>query len=224
MEEDKLDSPVWYSLEETHQQFCLSYEGAKFYDPSYCPFGSFQSDEKSEFVTREYSAICPDFYIVGDEPRCADELTINKNNVGHQMIIKHSPTIKVTERIVELSHADQKQELIDLVNLVQPGFIKKKPRLGTYFGVYKNNSLIAAAGERMKMNHFTEISAVVTRPQYVRNGYAKQLLKHLVDTIVMQNKMPYLHVSETNLNAIKLYHSLGFTIRRNISFWHIVKS
>lgn len=126
MEETLLDFPVWHSLEETHQQFCLSYEGAKFYDPSYCPFGSFQSDEKSEFVTREYSAICPDFYIVGDEPRCADELTINKNNVGHQMIIKHSPTIKVTERIVELSHADQKQELIDLVNLVQPGFIKKK--------------------------------------------------------------------------------------------------
>lgn len=107
MEEDKLDSPVWYSLEETHQSFCLSYEGAKFYDPSYCPFGSFQSDEKSEFVTRDYSAICPDFYIVGDRPRCSDGLRINKNNVCNQMIIKYSPTIKVTERIVELSHADQ---------------------------------------------------------------------------------------------------------------------
>ena len=225
MEEDKLDSPVWYSLEETHQSFCLSYEGAKFYDPSYCPFGSFQSDEKSEFVTREYSAICPDFYVVGDRPSCSNGLRVNKHNVCNQMIIKHSPTIKVTERVVELSHADQKQELIDLVNLVQPGFIKEKtPSLGTYFGVYKNNSLVAAAGERMKMNHFTEISAVVTHPQYVRNGYAKQLLKHLVDSILIQNKTPYLHVSETNLNAIKLYHSLGFTIRRNISFWHIVKS
>ena len=225
MEEDKLDSPVWYSLEETHQSFCLSYEGAKFYDPSYCPFGSFQSDEKSEFVTREYSAICPDFYVVGDRPRCSDGLRIKKNNVCNQMIIKHSPTIKVTEKVVELSHADQKQELIDLVNLVQPGFIKEKtPSLGTYFGVYKNNSLVAAAGERMKMNHFTEISAVVTHPQFVRKGYAKQLLKHLVDSILMQKKIPYLHVSQTNLNAIKLYHSLGFTVRRNISFWHIVKS
>ena len=126
MEEDKLDSHVWSSLEETHQLFSLSYEGAKFYDPSYCPFGSFQSDEKSEFVTREYSTICPDFYVVGDEPNCAEGLIMNINNVCHQMIIKHSPTIKVTERIVELSHADQKQELIDLVNLVQPGFIKKK--------------------------------------------------------------------------------------------------
>ena len=141
------------------------------------------------------------------------------------MIIKHSPTIKVTEKVVELSHADQKQELIDLVNLVQPGFIKEKtPSLGTYFGVYKNNSLVAAAGERMKMNHFTEISAVVTHPQFVRKGYAKQLLKHLVDTILIQKKIPYLHVSQTNINAIKLYHSLGFTVRRNISFWHIVKS
>ena len=225
LEEDKLDSPVWHSLEETHQPFSLSYEGAKFYDPSYCPFGSFKSDEKSEFVTREYSAICPDFYVVGDQPRCSDGLRIKENNVCNQMIIKHSPTIKVNERIVELSHTDQKQELIDLVNLVQPGFIKEKtPSLGTYFGVYKNNSLVAAAGERMKMNHFTEISAVVTHPQFVRKGYAKQLLKHFVDSILMQKKIPYLHVSQTNLNAIKLYHSLGFTVRRNISFWHIVKS
>jgi GNAT superfamily N-acetyltransferase len=225
LEEDKLDSPVWHSLEETHQPFSLSYEGAKFYDPSYCSFGSFASAEKSEFVTREYSAVCSDFYVVGDQPRCSGQLRINKNNVCNQMIIKHSPTNKVTERIVELSHADQKQELIDLVNLVQPGFIKEKtPSLGTYFGVYKNKSLVAAAGERMKMNHFTEISAVVTHPQCVRNGYAKQLLKHLVDSILIQNKTPYLHVSETNLNAVKLYHSLGFTIRRNISFWHIVKS
>ena len=35
LEEDKLDFPVWYSLEETHEPFCFSYEGAKFYDPSY---------------------------------------------------------------------------------------------------------------------------------------------------------------------------------------------
>lgn len=111
------------------------------------------------------------------------------------------------------------------MNLVQPGFIKEKtPSLGTYFGIYKNNSLVASAGERMKMDHFTEISAVVTHPKYVRNGYAKQLLKHLIDRIFMQNKTPYLHVSETNLSAIKLYRQLGFTIRRKISFWHIVKS
>ena len=225
MEEDKLDSPVWYSLEETHQSFCLSYEGAKFYDPSYCPFGSFQSDEKSGFVTREYSANCADFYVVGDQPNCAEGLIINKNNVCHQMILKHSPQIMVGERIVELSRSDQKQELIDLVNLVQPGFIKDQtPSLGTYFGIYKNSMLVAAAGERMKMDHFTEISAVVTHPKYVRNGYAKQLLKHLIDRIFMQNKTPYLHVSETNLSAIKLYRQLGFTIRRKISFWHIVKS
>ena len=86
------------------------------------------------------------------------------------MIIKRLATIEVTERIVELSNADQKQELIDLVNVVQPGFIKEKtPSLGTYFGIYNNNSLVASAGERMKMDHFTEISAVVTSTKYLRN-------------------------------------------------------
>ena len=117
LEEDKLDFPVWYSLEETHEPFCFSYQGAKFYDPSYCPFGSFMSNEKSAFVIHKYSELCPDFYVVGDRPHCSDGLRI-KNNICNQMILKRPATIKVAERIVELSNAEQKQELIDLVNLV----------------------------------------------------------------------------------------------------------
>lgn len=125
LEEDKLDFPVWYSLEETHEPFCFSYEGAKFYDPSYCPFGSFMSYEKSEFVIHKYSELCPDFYVVGDRPHCSDGLRI-KNNICNQMILKRPATIKVAERIVELSNCEQKQELIDLVNLVQQVLSKKK--------------------------------------------------------------------------------------------------
>jgi predicted GNAT family acetyltransferase len=80
---------------------------------------------------------------------------------------------------------------------------------------------VAVAGERMKMNDFTEVSAVVTHPSYAGKGFAKQLIAHAANKIFDENKIPYLHVAETNFGAIRLYDNLGFKTRRKISFWHL---
>lgn len=75
------------------------------------------------------------------------------------------------------------------MNFVQPGFIREKTvQMGTYFGIYKDNRLIAASGERIKLNAFTEVSAVVTHPNYIRKGYAKQLIKQTTDKIFTEKK------------------------------------
>ena len=95
--------------------------------------------------------------------------------------------------------------------------------LGDYFGIFKNGDLIAVTGERMKMNDFVEVSAIVTHPDHTGQGYAKQLIAHTVNNIFSQNRMPYLHVLENNTGAIKLYEKLGFTTRRKMSFWDITK-
>jgi predicted GNAT family acetyltransferase len=114
------------------------------------------------------------------------------------------------------------EALSNLVNEVQPGYFKKKTRLmGNYFGVIKEGKLVAAAGERMKMNNFTEVSAVVTHPFYTGKGFAKQLVAHTANKIFDENKTPYLHVAETNLDAIRLYEKLGFITRRKMSFWDL---
>jgi predicted GNAT family acetyltransferase len=94
--------------------------------------------------------------------------------------------------------------------------------MGDYFGVFKDNTLVAVTGERMKMNEFTEVSAVVTHPLYTGRGYAKQLVAYTVNKIFDQNKTPYLHVAEKNNGAIRLYEKLGFKTRRKISFWNFV--
>ncbi|MCL6220358.1 GNAT family N-acetyltransferase [Zunongwangia pacifica] len=75
----------------------------------------------------------------------------------------------------------------------------------------------------MKMNKYTEVSAVDTHPEYTGKGYAKQLIKHTTDEIFKENKIPYLHVAESNTGAIKLYKKLGFSTRRKISFWNLIK-
>jgi predicted GNAT family acetyltransferase len=108
--------------------------------------------------------------------------------------------------------------------LVQPGYFKKDTNLlGHYYGIFKNGQLIAASGERMKMNDYTEVSAIVTHPLHTGNGYATQLIAHTVNNILDENKMPYLHVAATNTGAIQLYQKLGFVTRRKMSFWNIIR-
>jgi predicted GNAT family acetyltransferase len=75
----------------------------------------------------------------------------------------------------------------------------------------------------MKMNHFTEVSAVVTHPLHTGKGYARQLVAFTVNKIFDQNKIPYLHVADKNEAAIRLYQTLRFKTRTKISFWNLVK-
>jgi predicted GNAT family acetyltransferase len=108
---------------------------------------------------------------------------------------------------------------------VYPEYFKKKTyTLGNYYGIYIDNQLVAVTGERMQMNDFIEVSAVITHPDHTGKGYAKQLVAHTVNAIIAQNKTPFLHVSEANIGAVKLYEKLGFQTRKKISIWNITKN
>jgi predicted GNAT family acetyltransferase len=222
-DDKKLDNPVWFSLSETHQSFALDYGSVKFYHPDYCPFGGFEKGNAIAKSIDEYSEMVDSFFIVGEKPELSNLLKLNKELVCLQMIVCYPIDIAINDPIVKLTdeHIDV---LCELVNLVQPGYFKKKTALlGNYYGIFKNEELVSVTGERMQMNDFIEVSAVVTHPNHTGKGYAKQLVVHTVNEIFKQNKIPYLHVIEDNKGAIQLYEKLGFTIRRKISFWNITK-
>lgn len=219
---DNLDNPVWHSLNEIHKELSFEYHGSKFYNPEYCPFGGFTSYEKSEKCIDQYAQFIDSFYVVGEKPTFGQTLTLRKNLICNQMLLETATNVEINQEITELNSARQKEDLFQLVNLVQPGYFRPKTSdLGNYFGIYKNDMLVAVTGERMKMDKFTEISAVITRPQHTGKGYAKQLITHAVDKIFQENKIPYLHVASANIGAIKLYEKLGFITRRKISFWNL---
>jgi GNAT superfamily N-acetyltransferase len=222
MELDKLNNPVWHSLNESHKDFALDYEGFKFYSPEVCAFGGCIEPQDSEKALDQYAALIDNFYVVGERPEFGSKLVLNKNLECLQMLLDEPIVLEMTEEILELRSQKQKKELFNLVNLVQPGYFKEKTaELGQYFGIYKNGELVAVTGERMKMNKYREVSAVVTHPAHTGKGYAKQLIKHTCEKIFKEHKLPYLHVAETNMGAIKLYEKLGFTTRRKISFWNL---
>ncbi|WP_316633009.1 GNAT family N-acetyltransferase [uncultured Flavobacterium sp.] len=222
-EENKLDNPIWNSLSESHEKFAIDYNGTKFYNPDYCPFGGFLELESTLESAKKYASLCVNFFIVGKKPIIADSLEIVKKLVCLQMIIHEKIQITFDNEIIKLTE-EHSEELFDLVNLVQPGYFKTKtPLLGSYYGIFNDRKLVSIAGERMKMNTFTEVSAIITHPDHTGKGYAKQLTSHVVNTIFNEGKIPFLHVVESNLGAIKLYEKLGFVMRRKISFWNISK-
>ncbi len=223
IENSKLDNPVWHSLTETHKELAIEFDGAKFYDPAYCPFGGSINIEETVHALRRYSDQASNFFVVGQQPKFSNPLILNKELVCNQMVLDSIIETDDDGEIVELN-AEHKSDLLDLVNLVQPGYFKNKtPELGNYYGIYGGNQLLAVAGERMKMNSYTEVSAVVTHPDHTGRGLAKKLVAHTSNSILLENKIPYLHVAEENIGAVKLYEKLGFVTRRKISFWNFIK-
>ena len=226
----KLDNPVWHSLNETHKNFALTYNNLKCYKVEFCPFGGFESGNNVSGSMDEYAKLIDNFFIVGDKPHFPPKESFGTANllliqelVCLQMIVERKIDVEIQEEIIKLGDAYHK-ELFDLVNLVQPGYFKSKTMLlGDYYGIFKNGQLVSVAGERMKMNDLTEVSAIVTHPDHTGKGYAKQLIGYAVNKIFDSNNLPFLHVTETNTGAIKLYGKLGFVTRRKISFWNFEK-
>ncbi|MEU7052047.1 GNAT family N-acetyltransferase [Streptomyces eurythermus] len=119
---------------------------------------------------------------------------------------------------VRLGPADV-PEMLDLVARTQPGpFLPRTVELGTYLGIRRDGALVAMAGERLHPPGWTEISAVCTDPAFRGQGLATRLVLAVAHGIRERGETPFLHTSARNTNAIRLYESLGFRLRRRTTF------
>jgi predicted GNAT family acetyltransferase len=103
--------------------------------------------------------------------------------------------------------------MLSLVALTDPGpFRARTIQLGNYLGLRQAGELIAMAGERYHLPGYVEISAVCTHPDHRGRGLATRLIRAVVAGIEQRGEQAFLHTGATNLTAIRLYESLGFTI------------
>ncbi|MEV6631757.1 GNAT family N-acetyltransferase [Actinoplanes sp. NPDC051470] len=110
-------------------------------------------------------------------------------------------------------------EMLDLVRRTEPGpFLPRTIEMGTYLGLRHGGRLVAMAGERLHPPGWTEISAVCTDPAFRGRGYATRLVRAVADGIHARGETPFLHASARNLSAIRLYESIGFALRRRVTF------
>ncbi|MRG48362.1 GNAT family N-acetyltransferase [Chitinophaga sp. SYP-B3965] len=215
-----LDNPAWHALNSKHQEFAIGTALAKRYSPdivSFVAFANMHAASLDPFIQTGES-----FFIIGALPSLPPNWEILNELVCLQMICQQVIDVEASS-IHALSETDQ-QEMFSLVTKVQPGYyLPGTQRMGNYFGIRQDEQLVAMAGERMRLDGLTELSAIVTLPEFAGRKYARHLITHLVNRNLAAGIIPFLHVSESNERAIGLYERLGFVTRRKISFWLIKK-
>jgi ribosomal protein S18 acetylase RimI-like enzyme len=110
--------------------------------------------------------------------------------------------------------ADDVADMIALTTLTEPGpFLERTIELGHYIGVRDGATLLAMAGERLRTDGHSEISAVCVHPDARRRGLGAALTTKLVHEIRSRGQEAMLHVREHNHAGHALYLSIGFEVR-----------
>jgi len=223
--ETALDNPAWWALNSYHASFAVGGDLAKRYQPGILPFAACHP-------VGQYSMAALDplikagefFYLIGELPQPPAGWMIELELPCAQMIGPAAITASEDVPISLLGEAD-KDEMYDLITSAQPGYYNMDTlRLGTYYGIRMNGRLVAMAGERLRLKGYTELSAICTHPEYRGQQYAQRLIARLCRLHYTTGITPFLHVAIRNEQAIRLYEYMGFTHRRQISFWRIRKT
>ena len=210
--------PVWASLTGAHAHLAERNDGAVRYPSDIAPFAALAdaADPKSWLQLTQLfgpGAVA----VLPGVPTAPDGFEIVDSIHGVQMV-GTSLRAETTHEAVRLDHADV-PEILELIVRTKPGpFSPRTIELGDYYGIRRDGALIAMAGERMHPPGWTEISAVCTDPAYRGQGLGTRLIRHVAAGIRQRGESPFLHAAATNLNAIRLYESIGFANRREICF------
>jgi predicted GNAT family acetyltransferase len=212
-----LDNPVWESLTSIHADMARSNGSARRYASQVSPFAAVSkptptalSDLAALVKSEERVGLCTaDPVQVGDGWETIRSLAI-------EQMICTGLTWQPRSSPLELGRNDV-PEMLALTAATAPGpFLAETIQMGQYFGLRSDDGrLIAMAGERLKLDGFTEISAVCTAPEFRGRGLARTLVAYLVAQTMSEGKTPFLHVKAEN-GAKILYQQLGFRVRRTV--------
>jgi ribosomal protein S18 acetylase RimI-like enzyme len=215
---DPLDNPVWSALTGPHATVAQSAGSAVRYPAELAPFAALADDPDETAWVDAAGLPGSDFMVVvGSQPSPPPNWRIRRHIPVLQMVADRLEAAPEPEAI-GLGPRDV-PEMLDLVERTRPGpFQPRTIELGDYIGIRREGSLIAMAGERIRMPGWTEVSAVCTDPSARGTGLAGRLVRAVVASVRARGDEALLHVASTNSDAIRLYRSLGFVERREFDF------
>jgi ribosomal protein S18 acetylase RimI-like enzyme len=215
----QLERPPWSALTTTHSAFALRNDLACRYRPDIAPMAGVR--EVSEACLEALAALMA----LGDVVGLFDampvppgrNLAVLMHKAIEQMVYAGSEIAPVAGEFVSLTSADV-PAMMQLAELTKPGpFATRAIVLGSYIGIRSGDQLVAMAGERMRFDGFTEISAVCTHPDHRGRGHAVLLVSALMRNILARGETPFLHIFSNNTSAAGLYRKLGFACRRSLT-------
>jgi GNAT superfamily N-acetyltransferase len=213
----KLDNPAWYALTERHSHFAMGTATFKKYNPGIVLFAGFDKKNENAFSQLdEVIAVNESVFLFDKFPALPPNYTTEAIVECLQMICTTPVPATGTEEIILLNESNT-DEMFALVSEVFPGYYLPGTNcMGDYFGIFKAGKLVAMAGERLCMDGFTEVSAVVTHPDFTGRKYAQQLMTHLHQKHLNEGVTSFLHTGSGNERARKIYELLGYEKRRLI--------
>jgi predicted GNAT family acetyltransferase len=220
-----LDNPIWHSLNTGHRALGRVNGRAGRYASDVSPFAALEASTESAFA--DLSALVAPEEGVGmctaEAVQAPPDWQVMRTRPLEQMICTSCGHASAASSPLELGETDL-PDMLALTAATEPGpFLPGTIRMGRYFGIRSETGrLVAMAGERLKPEGFIEISAVCTDPEFRGRGHAKALLKFLMALIYAEGKIPFLHVKAEN-EAVSLYRSLGFEVRRTMQLTVIVR-
>jgi ribosomal protein S18 acetylase RimI-like enzyme len=214
-----LDNPAWAALTGPHRRFAEFGGRALRYHPDVAPFATLAGEADQAAWDDVATLVGPGGVatLIGNLPPPPEHWETIGELAGVQMVDEAVEGVPDPEAVV-LTAADV-PEMLDLVERTEPGpFRARTVELGTYLGIRRDGVLVAMAGERLRPPGWTEISAVCTVPEVRGQGLATRLVRAVAAGIRARGEQPFLHAAATNTNAIRLYESIGFRLRRHITF------
>ena len=218
MDAAALDNPVWAALSGPHAGMAGRAHHLLWYPPAVAPFVAVPAaDVRPDLDAAYASGLGSQAYFVGE---CPGSLPETWRAVSRSYILQLFPTGPVPGDCEDagtvLGGADR-SAMRALTQIAFPDFFRERTAdLGEYLGVYADGALIAMAGERMALPGLQEISGVCTHPDFVGRGHARRLTLALRSRQHRRGVGCFLHVSEGNSAARKLYGSMGFEIRASL--------
>jgi ribosomal protein S18 acetylase RimI-like enzyme len=227
----ELDNPVWWALQGPQRSLGEVSGAAARFVAEVSPFGGFEGQPGPadwQDLARISGPASTVAVIGTDEGQSVppDGWTVSWTSPGVQMvggpdgIFRGDPPPGGTpaDPVVPLG-PDDVEDMLTLVEVSRPGpFSSRTVEFGGYVGVRRQGRLVAMAGERLRPPGYAEISAVTTHPDHRRQGLAELLIGSVGAGITTRGEVPFLHAAAGNINAIRLYEALGFTVRRTVWF------
>lgn len=210
-----LDRPIWNALHSKHEHIAVGDRLARRYGPGISSLAG-TADDEPETLGALAALARP------DEPMIlfhSGEVSMPR---GFHAAIT-IPAVQMTlvrplepvadQRIKPLGWADA-EDMLALATAARPGpFTLKSQALGRFWGIRDGGRLVAMAGERFRQPGHTEVSGICVHPEWQGRGLGRLLTHFASHQVQDDGDQAYLHAAAANTNAIRLYESLGYRHR-----------
>ena len=216
-----LDNPIWNSLRSVHSNLAIGNGQARRYPADIGPLsGIADQSEESYKALRALAGPHGTLAVFLEDPAQPQPgwTLVRTGNMTQMIFNGNEPPVSepvLASGTLRALTYDDVDAMVALAELTEPGpFRRRTVSLGNFFGIFEAGRLLAMAGERMRCSGFIEVSAVCTHPDARGHGYAQILTARVVEDILCQNAVPFLHSLAENYGAIRVYERCGFIERR----------